>query len=473
MQVANFVSVRPEMSETRTYESFYKWIGTKPARLGIVSRLYPDMTASYLTESLRNIFYQNSKSNQKYKSIDSMYFEWEIETNFIKKIEFVGVPEGDGANGTEIVMPLKENYYQKYDIFRIEKSGQLCFVTQRPIRKADQYWEVTVRLVDNDYQSVLDVTACQIGDKTKFVSNAMPEMHEEGYIKYQSNIEKHRGYITTHRVDDSWSALYAAHEDRFISIAEGKNQGELTETIYKMDKKEKVLLDNFMYVRNNGLLFNKCNVDKNGKPTIVDPDTGRPIYIGDGLIPQVERFASKYAFNRLTIEVLNTVISTMNQKTKSSTGNHYLFIVNDRLWYLIQTLLGDYLANFRTDGTYMYSKAVNDYVKVGATFNTYEYGGNSISFKVDRTFSEEFGYEKGYGLCLDLTADKTSAEPAIQMFTLKGGDMITNWINGVGGADGLTSGEVSSTVAASKRIIWGYSGIAVFNPYRSFILREL
>lgn len=54
------------------------------------------------------------------------------------------------------------------------------------------------------------------------------------------------------RVDTSYSALYAAHENAFISIAEGKNQGDLTETIYKMDKKEKNLLDNFLYVRNNG-----------------------------------------------------------------------------------------------------------------------------------------------------------------------------------------------------------------------------
>ena len=81
------------------------------------------------------------------------------------------------------------------------------------------------------------------------------------YVKYQSNIEKHRNFITTHRVDDSYSALYAAHEDVFIRIAEGKNQGDMSETIYRMDKKEKVLLDNFLYVRNNGLLFNKCNVD--------------------------------------------------------------------------------------------------------------------------------------------------------------------------------------------------------------------
>ena len=219
----------------------------------------------------------------------------------------------------------------------------------------------------------------------------MPELHEEGYVKYQSNIERHRNFITTFRVDDSYSALYAAHEDQFISIAEGKGQGDLTETIYKMTKKEKNLLENFLYARNNGLLFNKCNVDANGKATICDPDTNRPIYIGDGLIPQVERFASKYAFNTLTLEVFNTVIATMNEKADNPTGNHYVFICNERMWSLIQLVLGDYLARFKTVDTLLYSKAANDYVKVGATFNSYEFGGNTISFKVDRTFSREYG----------------------------------------------------------------------------------
>ena len=182
-----------------------------------------------------------------------MYFEWEVETNYIKRVEFAAVPTETGENGTDIVMAFKEKYYDKYDIFKIDKTMQQCFVVARPIRKADNYWEYTVRLIDNDYSSILDTSGCQIGDTTRFQSNAVPEMHEEGFVKYQSNIERHRNYITTHRVDDSYSALYAANENTFISIAEGKDQGNLTETIYKMDKKEKVLLDNFLFVRNNGL----------------------------------------------------------------------------------------------------------------------------------------------------------------------------------------------------------------------------
>lgn len=88
-----------------------------------------------------------------------------------------------------------------------------------------------------------------------------------------------RGYISTHRNDISYSALYAAQEDVFVKIAEGKNKNDVKETIYKMDKTQKTLLDNFLTARNQGLLFSKGNVNpETGKPTIVDPDTNRPKY---------------------------------------------------------------------------------------------------------------------------------------------------------------------------------------------------
>jgi len=131
----------------------------------------------------------------------------------------------------------------------------------------------------------------------------MPELHEEGHVKWQSNVERHRGYISTHRNDASYSALYAAYEDTFIKIAEDNRDGK-KETIYRMDKLEKNLLDNFLTARNQGLLFSKSNVGPDGKPTIVDPDTNRPIYISDGMIPQCEAFCSKYAYNKLSINTL-------------------------------------------------------------------------------------------------------------------------------------------------------------------------
>ena len=118
----------------------------------------------------------------------------------------------------------KERYYEKYDTFKIDGSNQQCVVMATPQRKADNFWEYTVRLVDSDYTSILDLNYCNVGNTTRFLSNIMPEFHEVGYTKYQSNLEKHRTWLTEHRCDVDMSSRYAAHEAQFIKIAKGEGR---------------------------------------------------------------------------------------------------------------------------------------------------------------------------------------------------------------------------------------------------------
>ena len=470
MLVANFVTNRPTMGDTRTYEDFSKFLGERPHRLGVVSRLYPELTATFLTESLRNIFYGDEKKAKGFQNIDSTYFEWEVETNYIKRIPFAAVPVGNGVDGTEIEMIFPENYYQLHEIFKIESTGQQCFVVSRPIRKSDKEWSVMVRLIDDDYSSELDLSGCQIGDLTRFIGNAKPELHDTGFVKYQSNVEKMRNYMTTVRVDDSYSSKYALMEDTFIKVGKGDGNGNLSEKIYRLEPMKKNLIQNFLYARENMILLAKGNIGVDGKATISYRSTGRPIYIGDGMIPQIERFASKYAGNRVTVNTFHTIISTMVEKAESPTGNHFCFMVNEKAWAIVQRVLGDYLATRHTDGAYLWSKGgEGKYIKVGATFDAYEWGGNTISFKVDRTLSREF--VDPYFLCIDLTTGKTSTQPPVAMYSLKGKDYIFNEVLGVGGRSGGDSGVVSSPVAGGMMTIHGYAGIAVYNPYRSFIMK--
>lgn len=91
-------------------------------------------------------------------------------------------------------------------------------------------------------------------------------------------------------------------------------------------------------------MFGKSNIDANGKPTIVNPEDNRPIYMSDGLIPQCEAFCSKYAYNKLNINVLLEILSMLNEKANDPTGNHYVFLCNEKLWNDLQRTLGDYLA---------------------------------------------------------------------------------------------------------------------------------
>ena len=77
------------------------------------------------------------------------------------------------------------------------------------------------------------------------------------------------------RVDDTYSSKYALIEDTFIQI--GKGEGAGNEKIYKLDPMKKNLIENFLYARENMILLAKGNVGADGKATISDRSTGRPI----------------------------------------------------------------------------------------------------------------------------------------------------------------------------------------------------
>jgi hypothetical protein len=179
MLVAKFVTEKPDMSASRTYEDFSKFLGVRPERLGIVSRLYPELTASFLTESLMNVYY-NEKKPSKFKSINAFMFEWDVDVQFIDRIEFAAVPER--TVGQEYDVTFVKRYYEKYDTFIIDGSRQTMICLSAPTRNADGTWTSHCQLIDADYANTLDMSYCQPGCTTRFMSNYHPEYHEEGLI---------------------------------------------------------------------------------------------------------------------------------------------------------------------------------------------------------------------------------------------------------------------------------------------------
>lgn len=110
--------------------------------------MYTDNTLNFITDGLRNVFYKDEKPS-KYELSSSLMFEWDVEVNNIKKVEFAEQPVENSEGSNEITMAFKENYYQKYDIFRIDKSKQQCQVISRPIRKRDENSQRIVSLLVN------------------------------------------------------------------------------------------------------------------------------------------------------------------------------------------------------------------------------------------------------------------------------------------------------------------------------------
>lgn len=160
---------------------------TRPKMMGVMARMNPHNTATFLTEGLMNVYY-NSKSVNKFQPINSLMVEWEIDVEFVKKVEFAANVTDTGVGGADITMYFKERYYEKFDTFKIDGSRQQCIVKRTPERKADNFWEYVVQLIDADYSAQLDTNSCQLGMTTRFLANIMPEYHEEGFTKYQSKI---------------------------------------------------------------------------------------------------------------------------------------------------------------------------------------------------------------------------------------------------------------------------------------------
>lgn len=337
---------------------------------------------------------------------------------------------------------------------------------EAPTRKADNLWCYQVRILSNDREEKLVPGSVYAGGRTRWIGNIQVEYHEQGYVKYQSNVEKARGYIGEIRCDIDASSRYEAMESAFIKLSRGSEANGWESKIFSWPDKKKLLLDSFMTARNNAMLLQHGTVDENGKATVTDRQ-GRPVFAGDGALPQIYRYASKFNYSKLNISLFNDMLNALAQKCRNMTGNTFTFIVNNILWTEMQNVLSEFLSRHNPDGAYIWSKQANGYIKLGATYNAYEFAGNTIIIKVDKALSIEYP-DKGFGLMIDLTGDKATGRPAIEQFTVEGKEIVENELRGVG----ISNGPVASPVAGIKWMMSGYAGIAVYNPYRSVILLE-
>lgn len=467
MKIVDRNTVVQHLSDTKTVQNFGTLLGNKPHKLGTVVTMYPELAISTLTDALKNVYYNPKKDSGSFAPINSMCIQWDIDVNFIKKVRIAGNISGNGAGKNPETIILEERYYDKNDTFTLENKQQL-FVLAPPRKLAQKRWEYKVVLVGNDLSKQINVNYAAAGKYTRYRSNYHPELSERGYTKWVSNTETHRNYISRQRASVDWSGDFAMQEEIFIQT--GKDN-KSTASYYKMTKKEKECMDSFLLSREQNCIFSETNYDVNGK--CLDQDEhGRDIPMGDGVIPQIERYCDKFSYSILTSDVFDDVMSAMREKSDKPTGNNYAVVCNERLWDQVgKAMQNDLRFISPSDGSYFYSKQAAGVVKVGAEFNAYTFQGNTITFMPNRALSQEYP-DHGYGIFLDTGADLASGRPNIAMFTLQGSEMISGNLIGMGGLKGNTSGEVSTSVHGSQYHLLGYAGAVVFNPYKSFILEE-
>jgi len=466
MKIVSKHTVLANNGDTLTDQHLGEYLGKSVKKLGVYASMNPELSLTAITDSLFNIYEGVNTKGKRigHTPINSMTFEWDIDVNYIHKVKIVGTVASGTHNVDDVFnMYLAEKYYFQNDIFKLENRQQLRVVAP-PKMVSTTKWLYKVQLMADNTTTAVDNNYLVAGLTTLYNSNAYPEMSERGYTKFIASTESHRNYLTRHRHSVAWSQQFAANGDVYFEAKEGKNT-----VYYKALQKEKNLLDEFMLTREQANLTGVSNHDLYGKCLHQDDD-GQDVPAGDGLIPQAEKYASRTYYSVFTTGVARTVIKALTDKCKTITGNTLVVMSNKLLYNSFQDAILDDDRLKQSNSSFLYSMDKGD-VKIGNTFASYEYGGNKIVFAPNTALTQEFP-DKGYGIILDLTKDITTGKPAVATFTLEGGEMITGTMEGLGGADGKTSGKVSTGITGSQYHIYGTSGIGFFKPYASHLIIE-
>lgn len=451
-------------ADTKTVQTLGKVLEEKPHRLSQVVKLRPDLTMNMLTDGLMNV-YAKGGEQKKFEPIATMQFTWDVENNFLPRIKLRVSNNDNGLGGSKVVLIMERKYYDPHDTFRLD-NGQILFVEDIPQRLSDTEWKYVVSLMGANPNRTIDTAYTQKGRETMWMSNIFPELSERGYSKFQYNGERHINYMSRHRVGDSFSGDLAARKQVFVAMA-GKNGPEYA----RMFNFEKKMLEEFMYVRNNNLLFSVSNFDAVGKCTKQDKQ-GRDLPAGDGIIPQAMRYGMKQGYSILGSRVLKEMVVSTAERNGRTMGNTLGVVCNMRMYFQYHEAMerehkalniANNAALVRADG--------KDYkITSGAHYHAYTIQGNTVIFMVDDTLTKMYP-DQGFGICLNTRG--ADGEATLQLVTLKGRQMISGTLEGMGGSTGTqTDTRLATSVDGSEKHLLGYSGVALLNPYATMLLRE-
>jgi hypothetical protein len=459
------ISAMPYGGDTKSLQTLGSLLGLRPEMSKSVVTLYPNLTLTALTESLGKVYGMDGKAKNM-TPIKNTSYEWMIKTHQIPIIRIAEDCTATGEAFAEIPIIMDRKYYSPHDTFKLENEQQ-CFVTRKPEMVAPGKFRYWVKIVGNNISERLNITYLTKGRGTQYVSNYFPELSERGYNKFMYNIEKHRNYISRHRVGDSRSGDWAVLEEIFMEHAG---------MYFKSDKFEKQLMDLFYLSRERSFVFGKCNFDILGKCYLQD-DEGRDIPMGDGLIEQLKKFCSQQTYTTMTRAILDDAISDVVSKLPKKTGNTIVCMTGFHGYQTIGRLLESILLA-KEECAYFYT-VEGKKIKVGAEFSAYTFQGNTIVFTVNEAFDTEISDVDSDGHSLwsqsyvFFDTGTYDGEPNVSLITLDGRSMITGNLRGMGGMSGKENGDIATTVDGSRVEILGYSSLKVANPYAAHIIRKV
>lgn len=486
-------------NQTYSFQSMMELMGRQPYHIAGYIRLKKQYSMGLLaiTEALGNVYMEDGASYTKLKEIDTYSFTWDVEVEQIPTVRFTRSNTDTGSTGSPVTLYLESRYFSKYDVFALENT-QLVYVLEEPERVADNEFKYTCKPILSSGLG-LDVRFTAEQKTARYTHNLHPEFSEYGTNKVHYNLERHINYLMKIRAGQKFSSDFRATQDLyFMSDADIKKAQDVrggSYQVFKMPTIEQQVLDHFLKSANGALLFNRSTMDEETGRPFIQLENNQDVIGGDGIIAQYERYAYNIDYSKLSVKNFQEAIEYISDKRGMSQGNHVTVICNRIFSRQKASALQDAITLFapQNNGTWFFTKddpiagvsdeyggmkrmkkvKVPNEVAVGATFNTYIYEGNTVTFIVDEALTNHYR-DRGYALFIDtgIYEDENGQIPAVHLKTLKGRALVKNTIPGMGGVDGTSDGVTNSALDAGNFQVLGWRGACVRNPYAAVIFEE-
>jgi hypothetical protein len=447
-------------------------------------RLFPQHSISFLTEGLGEIYDVKAQSDN-FIGINEKSYKWKIRGHQVPRIKFAVRSTGGavgttsallGVNGLEFIVAFNTSYYNPYDIIKLEDAS-LLFVTAGPFMVSEGVWEYTVRVNTNNMAEGVQEKFCSAGRESGPAGKAFPELSDRGYISTTQANEEHINYLTKVRYDWNWSADAAATKYLIEDIV--PHNGKAVRLNYITDELFRAAMEQFHLNKEMELIYGRTTMDEKGRCFLQDPKTGQDIVKGDGIIAQIAS-SQKQTYSKLSIGMLEDVMSDLSLRTPKPTGNTWLMTTGREGYKEFGRIMrAEHKAGWQLQpNTYVQTK--NGKIQLGAEYNAYTFQGNTIVVNVNGVFDHPANpsvkdtngkaSESSKFLFIDMST--YDGVKNIQMIAKDGRSFITGLVEGIGGEDGKTSGKASSTLDGSSKTIIGSMGVVLHNPYSSMILEK-
>jgi hypothetical protein len=480
MRILNVKDLPKSVTTTKTMAEFGKAVGEKPYLLNEIFTLpgYENLTLLKLTQNVAGLMKKNLGEGDIQK-IESFRFDWRIDAG--PRIPETTISEDAGSFNFEGsasgVITTKDKMFSKGDIFELVDTGHQFRLSDNARTISNDKHLNPVVLLGTRRDRTISSSLLTVGKRIRFIAGGIvPEASDYGsYFTLPNRMERHANFISRFRVDGSRSGDYSYSERIYLERVKKKMDGSVDGTgeFYTWSGQKQDMMDKLMFSINSGLLFMQGAFDEDLIHLVREED-GRPIPIGQGIIPQIRAYGQFMGYNNLSETLIRKVISLIVERRPKKTGNEIVMLVNWRLYQQVQIIL-DALTKQRltTQDSYLTRDDNKKAYVVGSTYCGYEFAGNKLFVMEDSTLTDRYP-DKGYGIVFNTRVQTKDGKSRmnIQQYTINGFEMFDNSILGVGGESGHSSGAVSSAVHASQSVLMAYRGVAVYDPYSTLILEE-